>query len=428
MHPFIRSLLRLRVRLRGAIDQQKIKRHWAATSAIVLGVAVSLAFLFVPLDTVVYLEGDIEVEGNNYVVSSEGPQRLKRVLVSDGDEIQEGQTLLEFDSTSIDLEWTAASAGFESARRAWARLALEVGVDENVTSIEALFLEINSATSLSLKDQRVSNSRIAQARAELERLQSDRQAVIDQLERSTKELQMAERLDASGFVTKNQLFSAQNVVSDLRARLSGLNSQSNQVSERIRELQIETGVTGAERMTRVTEELSRVYSARVEAQRRLRAAERLKEQALISSGVDGVVLIPNPLSEGMIVSSGVKLIEVVPRNSKLRLRAGLSRQESLYVRSGMRARLRVVGASASLTKFVEASVASITPDSMKNADTGEKNYSVVVAFDAEEFRTIYGENLKPGLLCSLEIVGQPRSIFNQFMSPLITAIRGARFH
>lgn len=395
---------------------------------MVVGVLASLAFLFVPLDTVVFLEGDIEVEGNNYVVSSEGAQRILQVFVSDGSEISAGQSLIEFDSGSIDLEWTAAKAAFESARRAWARLALEVGVSEHVDSIEELFREVNAAGNLSLKDQRVSNSRIAQARSELERLKSDRQAVSVQLERSLKEMEMAEKLDASGFVTKNQLFSAQNVVSDLRARLNGLNAQINQVSERIRELRIDSGITDSERMTRVIEELSRVYSARVEAHRRLRAVERMKEQALIASDVDGTVLIPNPLSEGMIVTSGVKLIEVVPRNSKLRLRASLSRQESLYVRAGMKARLRVVGASASLTKFVDATVSSITPDAMKNADTGENNYSVVVGFHADDFRKIYGENLKPGLLCSLEIVGQPRSIFNQFMSPLITAIRGARFH
>jgi HlyD family type I secretion membrane fusion protein len=421
----IRKIPRFRGQVRSTLTSFAIFKSRVRYIAFLSLVGV----LFVPMDTVVMVNGVLEVSGSNVSFVSEVPLRIKSLKFKDGDAVSAGEVVIDFDSEEIAAQLRFAQSSYTAANESWRRLSLESGfttVPENLSQVIAV-IEGESG-GVSTRDDQILLSRISQEQSALSRTTRDLESAELQFRNAVKEHEMAVQLRGKGFVTANQLFSAENRRQDMESKVLGLRAERERLKEKIRELELTRGTSQSERKARLLESFHKAATTRAEALKSLRAAERLVSSAEAISPVSGHLLIPQPLLVGALVRAGDTVFEVVPSVATFSVRGSVDQTQGYRLRPGMDARLRLTGASASLTRFVNAKVEAISPDAIKGSERQMDSYSLRIIFDSNEFADIYGERPRPGMLCSVQVVGESQSVIGGLLNPFIQLLRSSRLH
>ena len=335
------------------VTEEPGQRHWSALtpsrrwSSWIIWSLVGVAGFgivwssFARIDETIQATGKLEPNGTTKDIKAPLGGVIRSILVRDGEEVSQGQPLLEMDTT-------AAAAKLNSLQEVRGSVQADVLLSKGQlgSSVDRSQLTANQIGKLvALKDEY--NSRIATARSAVDQAQSSLQAIETQLQSKRDALRIREGilsdiepLVSQGAMARSQFLKERQEVVLLRGEVGSLASNLQRTREEL---------TSSNDKLKNTIALTRIdFSTKVEESEKQLSelSNQISETSLtlkyqvIRSPVRGVVFDLKPSSPGFVVNSEVPVLKVVPTD-RLVARIFVSNSDIGFVRPGQTVQVRV---------------------------------------------------------------------------------------
>jgi adhesin transport system membrane fusion protein len=365
--------------------------HW-----IIITICVTLAgfvawAIWAELDQVTRAPGRVVPYARVQIVQSEEGGAISAINVREGDEVREGELLVELDTVKLIAAVEESRARVAALRSRMARIDAELfnrplafpasleGYPEFTSNQRQLYLRRRAAL-----DSEISSLR---SMAELQ----------------GEELDLNRPLLETGDVARSEIIRMQRSIVETEGRMSNLRSQY------IQELQAE--------FTRTEEEL-------VAAEQQLAQREDSLQAAALVAPADGIVKNVRLTTIGGVLRPGDEVLQIVPTGEKLIIEAQVPPRDIAFVKVGQRARVNFDAYDSAVYGSGEGRVVYVGPDTLsEQREDGTTNtyYRVNLEVETSSMRPRGGEiiDLQPGMTTTSEILTGNTSVWRYLTSPIL---------
>ena len=430
---------------------------------IVLFFLIALGWAFVgEIDIVATAQGKIIPSGRVKVIQPLEIGVIREIHVREGDEVKEGDILIELDPTTSGAEQARLQSEMQSARLERARLGtlLQIigdrqtaGTVEEQSKIGARiarrYEQDLRATSgqpkvelpptregLAIQAEILKNQ-YAEYKARLAGL--DQEMARRKAERTTTKTQVAKLQETLPLVTKRAEAMKALVAKKMVAELDYLSLEQERVeqrqdlaAERSRMVETRAAVAAArERRAVAKAEFKRARLLELaEAERKVaglskeivKATQRTKLLQL-KSPIAGVVEKLAIHTTGGVVTPAQELMQIVPVDEKLEVEAWIQNKDIGFVYEGQKAEVKVE--TFPFTKYgtIDAEIEDLSNDAVSHEKLGLV-YATRVLLEKSAIRVEDRlVNLTPGMAVTVEVKTGKRRIVEFLLSPLLRGIR-----
>jgi len=124
-------------------------------------------------------------------------------------------------------------------------------------------------------------------------------------------------------------------------------------------------------------------------------------------------------SEGAVVASGDPLMEIVPVNDDLVLRARVPATDVERVLPGLAATVRLIAFNRNTTPELVGTVETVAADALLDEQSDGAFYTATVRLGAEQLARLDGQSLTPGMPAEVLIRTGERLVASYLMRPLV---------
>jgi membrane fusion protein len=377
---------------------------WALTLVVALLVTFLLFAQYARKDTAV---GYLTPMAGTAKVLAPQPGVVKKVYVTEGQQVREGQKLLDVATAQLSAD----------------------GEDVNASLLSILTAQKGALERQIVAEEQRTASERERLTGLVSNLVSEATSINQQIAAQSQRVQIAEQIVGSGMkLTKYGLVSVidvehrQQALLDDQARLAALNQQAAALKERIGETrasldQLATVMAGKlqplrDQLASTEQRIAEINGRRAYVVRAPIAGRVSLVQANIGQTID-----PHRLA-----------IEIVPAHSKLQALLFVPARAAGFVRVGQRVRLlydtfpyQKYGAYGGRITDVSQTILTST-DVTGPVTLREPAYRVVVALDRQDIEDHHKAiPLRPDLLLRADILLEKRSLMNWLLEPLLSA-------
>lgn len=400
-----------------------------------------LAFVLLAVIWAALTEIDRSVRGLGSVVPSSKLQVvsnleggvIEEILVKPGASVKKGDILVRLSPTMSGAAFGSSTAEVSSLQTKIARLDAEVrgatpdygAAPDNQVAIErslhsARMAELQSAMAAASARVNQSERAVIEAQSMLDARRSTLSALQQELDmiRPLVETQIIPRVDL--IKTENQVLVAQKEVDSAVAALARARSG-------VAEARAQTAQARSDWLTRTASELSIAQAELSAKQQQLPALSDRVDRTIIRSPVTGKVNRVLVTTVGGTVAAGSPIAEIVPSRDALYVEARIRPQDIGNVSLGQNALVEITAYNRTLYGALDGTVTSISPDAVKDEQTGEPFYTVEIQTN-DKLLGKDGQPLKigPGMVANVNLLGDKRSILSYIFTP-ITRLRDTAF-
>lgn len=416
---------------RGAADSVRWSR-WLLTSLFILGLGL---ICFVPISSGVPAQGLLSPTKPRQVIQHPTGGVVKLMLVREGQTVEPGQELMRLEDTQERAQASITGIQVVSLRAELAVRQAEVMGIATVTFPDDLTrraereVDVRSLlqSQLAAFDARRRNNanRTEQIRQQLAKnnrsaaqAQARADAMSKQLSLVKQETQSMETLLAKGLTLRSRVLALQRAdanftgeVTSLRAEVQRLKAENIELSRRLEQPGLEARVSASEAMRTVMADL-------VAAQDRNSAAQLALERTIIRAPMAGKVLSPRVTTIGGVVRASEPVMEIVPADDELQLKANIRLVDADNVTEGMTAVIRFDMMQGSTAPQIMGVVRTISADAIEDPRTGERYYEAKISITPEQARKVPTSTFAPGRPAEVLIETGSRTLLSYFMSSL----------
>ena len=357
--------------------------------------------VFASISGAVIAGGLVEVESGNLVVEHIDGGTVSEILVRDGDRVAEGDVLLRFSDGKVRSEETILKTQYAelAARRnrleaeflgaetiLWdEELAAVAAVDPRVQEVldgqERLFWAREAARGGEVAQLR---ERIGQAQEEIAGLEAQAASLRDQAALIDRELQAQRTLFDKGLTRLDRLMAIERAAENLEGRSGAITASIARARGKIAELEIQILQIDARRIEEAEGQARDIQARENEVKQRLASLQdglgRLEVRASVSGEVFGLAV----LAPQEVVRPGEPILQIVPADAGLVVMARLNPIDVDQVYPGQDATLRFSAFSARETPELDGHVVRVSPDAVRDAESGVSWYEVELALGAPD--------------------------------------------
>lgn len=368
---------------------------------------------FAPLDAAVVAQGVVVVSGNRQTVQHRDGGIISRLAVREGDQVQQGQILIELGATEVvaqargllsqvvDLQMqrarlTAEQTGAHTMERPaeWASLTPEERVEAEA-AFERHEREVSVGRSGAWSEY---DARIAGYRGEIASLNRQESLLNDELA-GTREL------------AEEQLVPI--------TRVRALERSLAEIQGRRSELSGQIAATLQER----NQELRRVEARLAELAPQLAGAREQLEQTRLRAPVAGVVVGLAVHTEGGVVRAGERLMDIVPIDQELLIEAQVRPDDADDLEVGQVTEVRITAFGGRNLPIVHGRVQQVSADRFTDERTGAAYFLARVTVPREELQRLESvqsgsRRLRAGLSAQVIIPTRKRTALQYLLEPL----------
>ena len=419
------------------IVESKVTARLLSLSTYFIAVCLVLFIawsVFTNVDEIAKAKGAVIPEGERQIIQSETGGRLKSILVSEGELVEKGQTLVEFDSkfqnTALD-ELNAQRAALELTIERLNSL-VEIRdpdfspyadfyprqVSQQLKQLAAekeLFFQKRSAV---IKEQ-------AQVAAELEGLQTELPAYQRQLNATSQELDILMKGQKAGNISKLRVLEMKQKLASIEKEIQQAKSQENVLKRKAETVGAQLKQIGAEARVQANIERSKAEADLSGLRARIRSGKEKVLDTVVKSPVKGLVQSIPSTQNGGVITPGGTIAEIVPVEGKASFKARLSPRDIGFVSIGQPARIKVDAFDYSRFGALKGEVEKISPTTRKN-ERGDIYYEVTVSIEKSHFRDNPDAfSLLPGMTGEVDITTGEKSVFQYLWKPIYTNVSRA---
>lgn len=422
---------------------RKLKTHTllglSAVVLLVIGLGGWSAFTGVA--GAVVAPGSVVVEsGTKRVQHSEGGI-IKEIWVKDGDFVDAGAPLLQFDDTIIGASLQIVSSQLDqlSATRArleaeatgsvdivWPQRIVSRRIDQEMSVIMAGQEALIKSRRSSIEGRQTQISeQIRQIETQIDGLIAQRDATAEEIEIIEGELTSLIDLEKQGLVPSKRLNVLRRDRSSLKGEHGRLVSDIARSRETIGERRIQMLQIVDEFNAEVLEELQTTRSQIAElGEREIAAHDRLARLQIVAPR-SGMIHNLSVHTIGGVVSSGETILEIVPRQDRLIIEAQIATADVDQVLAGQEAGVRFPGLNQRRTPELEATVLSVSPDAVRDPETQAVFYEVRLQLNSGEAEKLGSVVLIPGMPIEAFIRTSNRTVLSYLVKPIFDQVAHA---
>lgn len=379
--------------------------------------------LWAPIDAGVTVQGTVSVLGNRKAVQHPTGGVVEEINVKEGAEVKQGDVLLRVNPLKTEAEMTGAELTYINLLASESRLKAERDNLGTINWSEELRKRFKPGDSrveeakklqVQLFNSRRSeyNSQVASLNEQITGLNAVLKSRQIQIKTLDEEMKNTRELAQKGFVPQNQANQAERQKSDIDSSIA--NTQADISRARLQISQVRSTV-----LKDVDNQLQEIQKNRDAVSTRLDSAKFDRELAEIKAPVTGSVVALKVFTVGGIITSGMVLMEVVPKDESLIIQAKIPNTIIDKVRVGMPTDMRFTAFNQSTTPVIPGVVKVLGADKEAGATPQEGEfYMAQVETTKEGLDLLAGLKVQPGMSVDVVIKAGERSFMSYLLKPL----------
>lgn len=415
------------------VESQNTARTLAlATWSVALCVIAFVTWSVVTqVDEIAKAKGAVIPEGEKQVLQSAIGGKLKQILVKEGQLVEKGQPLVEFDATfqrtaleELKSQQVTLLASIERMN------ALLDDREPNFGEFEIDFPEIVSQQKAQLNAQKglyyqkriVLEKDSEQIAEQLRVVEKSLPSYEKELSATKQELNILEKGFKAGNISRlrvlemrQKLASIEQKIEEARGKKSVLIKQADSNEQKIEQLL-------AEAKAKVSDDRSKAVSDLSALNARVRSSQAKLTNTMLVSPLQGLVQSLPSTQNGGVIQPGGTVVEIVPVGGKADFKARLSPRDIGFVNVGQPTRIKIDAFDYSRFGALKGEVESISPTTSQS-ERGEIYYEVVVSVETPYFRdNPESFSILPGMTGEVDITTGEKSVFQYLWKPIYTNI------
>jgi HlyD family secretion protein len=392
-----------------------------------------------PLDSAAITYGIVSADGNRKAVQHMDGGIVAAILVKEGELVQAGQELIRLDQLQPRAALDIQSAAVVTLSAQLARLEAEAAdqdtiefpkwltdrrsepaIAENLASQEQLFNARRTANATQVVTQR---EQIKQARSQIEIYQGQVASTAQQRRMVNEELGPKQMLYEKGYSTNSVVMQLKRAASAFEGQEQEYLGHIARLEHMVGQLESQIGQIESDHRLKVAQELEDVRNKIADARERERVARDVLERTVIRSPVTGYVLGLNVNTLGGVIGKGEKLVEIVPADSGIVIKAQLRPSDAIDVHEGMKAELRILTSQGRRLPEIHGTVRNRSADARPDAEGNALLFDISVDVDASELKQLDGLKLVPGMPIEVIIPTGSRTVLEYIFEPVTQSMR-----
>lgn len=447
---------------------------------IVGAVVFCLAFgswaWFGKIEEVSNAQGELVPQGETYKVEPTEIGKVNRIAVEEGQEVQAGQILLEFDTELVRQEVgrlqqmiqayrteltqkqtlleklvleAKSSAAMAQAEFSAQQSAIALAQEKVITLRRLLQQQQTEATAYQNKQARLqpisnlSQEQHSQLEAELQARQERlarlkplaeqgaiSQEYVFQAEQSLLETEKQITQSQVQEITHaaEQIFQADQSMRELEARITSNQGELAAAVKDVERLQAElvrkqaeaerTQLEAQQKIKQLELELAQVESKIGDTQNLLATAQTKLKQKSLKAPIDGIVYALNIDNPGRVLEPGETVLEIAPHGVPLVLSAMIPIQKTGFIREGMPVQIKLDAYPYQDYGMISGTINSISVDAKSHRELGAV-YQLEVALERRYITDNQQRiDFKPGQTATADIIIRRRRIIDVWLEPI----------
>jgi membrane fusion protein, protease secretion system len=389
---------------------------------------------FAPLDKGVPLSGNVAVASSRKAIQHQAGGTVDQILVKDGDVVKTGQVLVQMNSIAAKSAAEIARVQWYTAQATEARLLAERDGAKSIRFPQPLLQlkgESHVANNLMLQQQ-LFNARQTSLHSELGAIDESIAGLKAQLlglkesmiSKKQQQQFLKEQLDGmrdlakDGYIARNRLLELERTYAQINGSMSEDIGNIGRVTRQIAEFGLRKSQRQQDYQKEVRTQLSDVQKEAESLQNRVQALDFELNNVLVKAPVDGTVVGLNVFTQGAVVPSGFKLMELVPKDDALIVEGLLPVNLVDKVHQGLKAELIFSAFNTNTTPHIPGVVTQVSADRTVDERTGQAYYKVKAAVAAEGRKMIAHLQIRPGMPVELFIKTGERTMMNYLLKPV----------
>ncbi|OTA19774.1 metalloprotease secretion protein [Xenorhabdus beddingii] len=404
----------------------------------VIGIGILGFFLwaaFAPLDKGVASSGTVVVDGNRKTVQSPVNGIIRQIQVKEGEQVKAGQVLVQLSQVQVNAQIDSLKQQLYTTLATEARLLAEQQGQDAIVFPSTLLnqpLEPRIQDILALQKQ-LFLSRREMLRSDLAGMQQAEEGVNFQIRglrealgsKQQQQVSLKEQvtnlqpLTEEGYFPRNRYLELLRNQSELSGSMAEMMGRIGQLEKQRQETQQRVIQRQADYQREVRSQLADVQVLANELSNKLETAQFDLSHTSITAPVDGSVVGLTVFTQGGVVASGEKLMEILPAQSALEVEARLMVHLIDKVTVGQDVDLMFTAFNQNRTPKVTAKVAVVSADRLVDGVTREPYYQMRLKVTSEGMEKLAGLNIKPGMPVEVFVKTGSRSLLSYLFKPLM---------
>ncbi|CDH21082.1 HlyD family type I secretion periplasmic adaptor subunit [Xenorhabdus bovienii] len=410
-----------------------LRLGWLVIGIGLLGFFVWAAFA--PLDKGVASSGIVVVDGNRKTVQSPANGIIRQILASEGEQVKAGQVLVQLSQVQVNAQIDSLKQQLHTTLATEARLLAEQQGLE-VISFPATLWDQQSEPHIKdilVLQKQLFLSRREMLRSDLAGMQQAEEGLSFQLKglrealtnKQQQQVSLKEQvtnlrpLTEEGYFPRNRYLELQRSQSELSGSMAEMAGRIGQLEKQCQETRLRIIQRQADYQREVRSQLSDVQVQANELKNKLETAQFDLSHTSITAPVGGSVVGLTVFTQGGVVASGEKLMEILPAQSALEVEARLMVHLIDKVAMGQDVDLMFTAFNQNQTPKVTGKVTVISADRLVDGVTREPYYQMRVRVTPEGMAQLAGLHIKPGMPVEVFVKTGSRSLLSYLFKPLM---------
>lgn len=417
----------------------------AAPAIVGLAAVVGFATFFVvwgafaPISGAAVAEGNLQVETERQSVQHPYGGVVTRILVSEGQQVKKGDTLLELSDadprSKLDVLTTQRDALLAETGRliserdgadtpAFPPELMQRNDDPNVRQLMANETAVMNARKREFEAQLgVSHAKEAQLQAQIAGVEAEIEGLERQNALIEEEAKGARELLEKGYTPKTRVLALERTEAQLDADRGSKLSERGSDEQAIGEARLSIAKLERSRVSEIADNLRKSQSSLAELGPKIEAATDVLNRTRIVAPASGSVVGLSVFTEGGVIQPGARVLDIVPSDNPLIVDAQLQLADVSEVHEHSTTDVRLTGVPRNERPKLRGEVLTVSADKMTDKQSGKGYYQVRVKLNPDDVRDSRVA-LQPGMPAEVIVSTRPRTLFNYLLGPLMDELNG----
>lgn len=396
--------------------------------------------VYFPFQGAVIASGMVKVSGDRQTIQHYEGGMIDKIYVKDGDKVTAEDVLIILKSTKVNSNvdllqgrlWAkqaeAARLNAEAVRKSvivWPEELKNLEDTSEIAHIKATEENIFISRRSDIKGKtELYKSQILQLKNRINGANQEFKSTTEVILNLEEDLKSKVPLLKEKYIGKSEILQLQRSLSEYKGKSGSLNQNIAQLHQMLEELKLRIIDLETQYKDQALSKLGDVndviYELREQIKPELDAQERLK----ILAPVSGVVLNMQIHSENSgVIRPGMPLLDIVPEDSTLIIKAQVRPQDITSVRTGQDTNVAISAFHRDGTPPVKGQVTYVSPDLIsEDTPRGEMTYyEVYVEVDSDDLKE-KNAYLSPGMQVSCYITTDTRTVISYLLGPLLKSV------
>lgn len=396
-----------------------------------------------PLAAAVIAPGSFVATGENKIVQHLEGGIIKSILVHEGDQVTEGQDLIQLDETAARANARQLHLRSIRLEGAMARLQAESRGLTQYNTPASILNGLGDPEIKAINESQRENFDSARGKLdnELEVLQQNIAALVFQRDGDNAQMSSMQRqhdllnqeytsqfnLLAKGLVTRSSVSIIERAMADADGDIARLQSESLSADAQIARFNKEIIQAKDAAQQAALDEMQNVEAEFDAVREQMRQADSILGRTVVKAPVSGTIIRMYYHSTGGVIESGKAILEILPTDVPLIIEAQIPRMQIDEVHKDQVANVRLTALNQRTTPMLQGKVYYVSADAIADS-TGARStevYLARVSISADQIARVKGFTPTPGMPAEILIQTHERTFFEYLGKPIADSMARA---